>query len=404
MKLFYCLASLLLLTLSAAAGRADDGEGFNAWKESFKQEALQEGISASFLNKVLPEIKFLPFVVQADRKQPEFRQTFDEYLVKRLTAARVKKGRLLLKENKVLLDSLTQKYGVPAQYIIALWGLETNYGSYTGSTDIASALATLTYEGRRAAFFKKQLLAYLKMLQAQNAVSHKGSWAGAFGQFQFMPTTYAAYAVDGNENGTIDIINEKEDAFASAANYLAKAGWKSGTKWGREIMIPAGYDWTKMGSSLTYTLEGFAKTTGLLSEEVVSTLPEKIREMKAVLIFPNGYANKAYLVYPNFYTIKRWNNSNFYALAVGLLADAVASDEDFEEPEAVKPLPENSPFSKEDLLKMQSYLKELSYYKGAVDGAWGPLTMRALDAYQKKEGLPIEMYLYMMNLKNGENS
>lgn len=403
MKVFYCLASLLLLTLSAAAGRADDGEGFNAWKESFKQEALQEGISASFLNKVLPEIRFLPFVVQADRKQPEFRQTFDEYLVKRLTAARVKKGRLLLKENKVLLDSLTQKYGVPAQYIIALWGLETNYGSYTGSTDIASALATLTYEGRRASFFKKQLLAYLKMLQAQNAVSYKGSWAGAFGQFQFMPTTYAAYAVDGNGNGTVDIINEKEDAFASAANYLAKAGWKRGIKWGRKITVPEGYDWTKLGSSLTYTLEGFSKT-GLLSEELVSSLPEEIKKMKAVLIFPNGYANKAYLVYPNFYTIKRWNNSNFYALAVGLLADAVASDEDFEEPEAVKPLPENSPFSKEDLLKMQSYLKELSYYKGAVDGAWGPLTMRALDAYQKKEGLPIEMYLYMMNLKNGENS
>ena len=403
MKVFYCLASLLLLTLSAAAGRADDGEGFNAWKESFKQEALQEGISASFLNKVLPEIKFLPFVVQADRKQPEFRQTFDEYLVKRLTAARVKKGRLLLKENKVLLDSLTQKYGVPAQYIIALWGLESNYGSYTGSTDIASALATLTYEGRRASFFKKQLLAYLKMLQAQNAVSYKGSWAGAFGQFQFMPTTYAAYAVDGNGNGTVDIINEKEDAFASAANYLAKAGWKRGIKWGRKITVPEGYDWTKLGSSLTYTLEGFSKT-GLLSEELVSSLPEEIKKMKAVLIFPNGYANKAYLVYPNFCTIKRWNNSNFYALTVGLLADAVASDEDFEEPEAVKPLPENSPFSKEDLLKMQSYLKELSYYKGAVDGAWGPLTMRALDAYQKKEGLPIEMYLYMMNLKNGENS
>ena len=403
MKVFYCLVSLLLLTLSAAAGRADDGEGFNAWKEAFKQEALQEGISASFLNKVLPEIKFLHFVVRADRKQPEFRQTFDEYLVKRLTASRVKKGRLLLKENKALLDSLTQKYGVPAQYIIALWGLETNYGSYTGSTDIASALATLTYEGRRAAFFKKQLLAYLKMLQAQNAVSHKGSWAGAFGQFQFMPTTYAAYAVDGNENGTVDIINEKEDAFASAANYLAKAGWKRGIKWGRKITVPEGYDWTKLGSSLTYTLEGFSKT-GLLSEELVSSLPEEIKKMKAVLIFPNGYANKAYLVYPNFYTIKRWNNSNFYALAVGLLADAIASDENFEEPEAVDPLPENSPFSKEDLLKVQSYLKELSYYKGAVDGAWGPLTMRALDTYQKKEGLPIELYLYMMNLKNGENS
>ena len=250
----YLLFLILLLSLPLQV----KAENFEDWKKTFVKQATEEGIDADFMQKILPQIQLLPSVVQSDRKQPEFHATFWDYMDKRITENKIIQGKKQYEKYKPILHKAAQKYGVPPHYILAFWGLETNFGTYMGNVDTLSALATLVYDKRRRTFFTKQLITFIKIMQKNQLDNVKGSWAGAFGHFQFMPTTFAAYAVDGDNDGRIDLVHSVPDAVESAAHYLSTIGWKNTQRWGREIKIPSDVNWSQIYLETPISLKQWA--------------------------------------------------------------------------------------------------------------------------------------------------
>ena len=359
---------------------------FEAWKQQFRKQALAEGVSEKTLDTFIPQMDLLPSVVQSDRKQPEFVSTFWDYVDKRLTPNRIDEGLLMMKRYPTWLKRLEERFGVPGQYIVAFWGLETNYGVTKGKTDILDALATLAYDKRRRAFFTRELIAFLKILEIERWTQVKGSWAGAFGHFQFMPTTFMAYAVDADNNGSRNIINNMPDAFASAASYLHKMGWRYDEPWGHEVILPKNIDWNVVHDAKGFPVQvwqnlGYKLATG-------RDFPEQEREITARLVLPMGLRGPAFLVYPNFYRIMKWNKSELYALTVAFLADILKG-----EWPGIRAPRNPEKFSSEDVQKIQKKLSESGYYKGAMDGQLGPKMRRAVLAYQKDQRLPQDGYL-----------
>lgn len=303
---------------------------FEGWLAGVKQEALQSGISASLVEEGLARVQPDPEVISLDKpkNQPEMAESFAAYSAKRVNAERIRLGRQMLETHYDLLKRTGDRYGVAPQYIVALWGMETNYGGYTGKKDIIRSLATLAWNGRdgtspnRASFFRKELLAALKIVDQGHfsLADMKGSWAGAFGQVQFMPTSFLNMARDGDGDGRIDIRENLPDAFASAANYLSRSGWSEGERWGRRILLPQNFsrEYIKETKSLSsWAALGIKAADG-------TPLPAE-EGMSATLVAPDGVSGKSWLVYKNFQTIKKWNNSDNFALSVGLLADAIAA-------------------------------------------------------------------------------
>lgn len=333
MRGFRMTSLALVFTIVASfSGPAltDPGVPFDSWLDQFRQEAVAEGISQELLDKALKDMQPDNEVIRLDmpKNQAEFAETFSQYLAKRVNAARIQKGREMLQRHHDELERISKQYGVAPQYIVALWGMETNYGGYTGNKEIIRSLATLAWHGRdgtspnRAAFFRKELIAALKIVDQGHftLADMRGSWAGAFGQVQFMPSSFMNMARDGDGDGKIDIRNNLSDAFASAANYLAKSGWADGQRWGREVKTPHGFDSDLLGEQKT--LDEWRR----LGLKTAAGNPIPVEPgMKATLLAPDGMAGPAFLVYNNLNTIKRWNNSNSFALSVGILADAVAA-------------------------------------------------------------------------------
>ena len=236
---------------------------------------------------------------------------------------RIKKGREMMRRYQRELDAVEAQYGVPKQFIVALWGIETNYGSNTGGFKVVPALATLAWEGRRATFFKKELMNALKIIDAGHisAGSMKGSWAGAMGQNQFMPSSFNAYAVDQNGDGRRDIWSTKMDVFGSSANYLKKNGWNSGERWGRRVQLPASFPKSLIGPKIKKPLSEWA-SMGVRKLDSTALPGEN---MMASIVAPDGVDGEAYIVYNNYQTIMDWNRSTYFATSVGLLADQIAS-------------------------------------------------------------------------------
>ncbi len=318
-KIFLSLTFLLLSFSNSYAGNIS----FNKWLEELKKEAISEGISRDTVDKATKNIKFIPRVIELDRRQPEGSMSFAQYKMRVINDTRLEQGRKLYKHHKEFLDFMEQKYGVPGQYIIALWGIETSYGKNTGGFNVIEALATLAYDGRRADFFRSELIAALKIIDEGHIEVRdmKGSWAGAMGQNQFMPSSFHAFAVDGNGNGNRDIWTSLPDVFASSANYLSKSGWKAGQRWGREIKLPFNFDERLIGLKVKRDLEYWQKLGIKLPNG--KDIPV-IKDMKASVIAPDGINNKVYLVYDNFRVIMKWNRSIYFAVSVGLLADMIA--------------------------------------------------------------------------------
>ena len=369
-------AILMLFSLAAQSAHAQDD--FAQWKQTFRQEALAQGVWASTLNKFLPRMTLLPQVVQADKKQPEFVSTFWEYVDARLTTSRIEQGQMLLKRYPTWLKRISDAYGVPAEYILAFWGLETNYGKITGNTDVLKALTTLAYNPRRRKFFTRELIAFLKILQQEKWDSVKGSWAGAFGQFQFMPTTFLAYAIDADQNGTRNIMTSMPDAFASAANYLHQMGWNPNETWGQEVSLPTQLDWRKVYENKEKSVNewqniGIHPTAG---QWFVTP------QTKASLLMPMGKSGPAFLTYPNFKRVMRWNKSELYALSVCFLADILGGKwTGIAHPRSQQRL------STEQVYQIQEHLVNLGYYKDVPDGLVGTKTRRAILAFQHDRGV-----------------
>ncbi|MFZ5784048.1 MAG: lytic murein transglycosylase [Pseudomonadota bacterium] len=274
-----------------AAGAQSSDPKFAAWLRGVRAEALKSGVDAGTLDATLSEVVEIPRVLELARNQPEFKMTFDRYLELVVSTERVSRGRALLAENRALIDRFAVPAGIPSSTVAALWGIESNYGTRLGDFEVVPALATLAYNGFRAKFFRQQLIAALQILSQGHVGLHamKGSWAGAMGQCQFIPTSFLAYAADGDGDGRKDIWTNKADVFASITNYLRRVGWKPGLRWGQEV--PPG---TPAGQG----------------QRVVR---------------PAGANGPAFLVTDNFRAILRWNQSDFFALAVGLLSDKIAA-------------------------------------------------------------------------------
>ena len=320
---FLLLAVMLLSLLSPSAAVADEDADFARWLLEFKQEAREKGVSDETLEKAFKGVKPSPRVVKLDRSQPETIQTFQDYFDKRVTPYRIELGRKKYRENRKLLQKIESRFGVQGRFIAAFWGMETSYGRFSGGHYVIAALTTLAYDPRRAKFFRKQLMDALIILDEGHITvdKMKGSWAGAMGQTQFMPSTFRAYAMDGDGDGKINIWGSKADAFASAANYLSSIGWRDDQTWGREVMLPDNFDQALIEGKVDKTLAewqalGVRKLFG-------KDLPQ--RDLIAIVVQPDGPGKRAFITYPaNYSAILDWNRSHKFAISVGRLADEIA--------------------------------------------------------------------------------
>ena len=372
-----------LFCLQAVAVQATD---FDKCIAELQSKAKQQGFSAQIVNDVLANLQLQPRVIELDRSQPEFTQTFANYYYRRVTPERIKRGQDLLKKHEPYLAGLTKKYGVPGRYLVAFWGLETNFGSYLGTMPILDSLATLACDQRRSEFFTVELMQALTLLQRESLTPDtlRGSWAGAMGHTQFMPSAYNRYAIDGDGDDRINLWQSELDALASGANYLAHLGWQKGERWGREILLPADFAYSRTSLSNRLALNEW-KMLGVKFANG-ATIPEI--DMEASVLLPAGHKGPAFLVYANFNVMMRWNRSEYYALAVGLLADQLIGAGQLTQP----PSTEEVALSRITVEKMQQQLNSLGFDAGEIDGIMGSSTRSALRSYQASNGLVADGY------------
>ncbi len=323
LKLAQFVALISVLLLFTVPGLAED---FQIWLGKLRVEAEGKGISQSVLDEALAGIQPIPRVIELDRRQPEFTLTFTQYRDRVVPQSRIKKGRVKYQENRDLLEEIGGKIGVQPRFIVALWGIETDFGRVTGGFKVIPALATLAHDGRRSAFFRKELLNALQILHEGHIAPKEmmGSWAGAMGQSQFMPSSFLAHAVDYDGDGRRDIWTTRPDVFASAANYLAKSGWRADQTWGREVKLPRDFDFALADLKVRKPIGGW-QALGVRQPDG-GDLPT--RQLSASIVLPEkGKMSPAYLVYSNYRTTLRWNRSTYFALAVGLLSDGIGAGE-----------------------------------------------------------------------------
>jgi membrane-bound lytic murein transglycosylase B len=314
---------LLLLLLACGPTAFAAGADFPQWLAELKRDAESQGVPAATVDTALGAVTLQQRVLDLDQRQPESTLTFNQYLANVMVPARIDRGRKLKTENRALLRQVSDRYGVPAKIVMALWAVESGYGASMGKFRIVDALATLAYDGRRPDLFRAELISALKILaRGKFTVDElKGSWAGAMGQTQFMPSTYLKYAVDYSHHGEADIWSDTGDVFASAANYLAELGWRRDETWGREVRLPARFDDGEIGLPVKKSVAEWARA-GVRRLDGGALPPSQI---EASVIAPDGTGGRAFLVYDNFRTIMKWNHSTYFALAVCLLGDAIGN-------------------------------------------------------------------------------
>jgi membrane-bound lytic murein transglycosylase B len=377
----------LLFIVFTMLTRSVYGEPWSECLSRLQTEALQQGLQAATVRDILAKAQPIERVIELDRHQPEFTSTFADYLNRRVTQTRVDKGRKLYKKYHKLLTRITRQTGVPGQYLLAFWGLETNYGSYMGEVPTINALATLACDKRRARFFSQQLFAALQLVEKENFSidQMQGSWAGAVGHVQFMPSVYLKYAKDGDGDQRRDLWRSVDDALHSAGFYLQSIGWKTGSRWGREVVLPKNFPYHYAGLQKPRALSAWARL-GVID---VYGRPLPTPDMQASLIIPSGYEGPAFLVYQNFKTIMGWNRSEFYALSVGHLADRIAGAGQLHNP----PPTDSLKLNRELIKQLQSKLKAKGFKVGKPDGIFGPASRNALREYQQAEGLVADGFI-----------
>lgn len=361
---------------------------FAQWQAGFRQQALQAGINPSLFDRAFLGVTPDMDVIKADRSQPEFTRPVWEYLDGALSPLRVRNGKKLLEQNAELLTRIEQRYGVDRQVLVSVWGMESNFGQFQGSKSVIRSLATLAYEGRRPQFAQDQLIAALQILQNGDIQpdAMRGSWAGAMGQTQFIPTTYLTHAVDFDGDGRRDIWNSTADALASTAHYLQASGWKRGQPWGFEVQVPAGFDyWLADGSQRKSVNEwlqlGVKLPTG-------TQLPANSSQLSAALLLPAGARGPAFLVLDNFRAILKYNNSSSYALAVSLLGDRFYGWGFI----AGSWPKDDLPLSRSERIELQSLLNASGHEAGNPDGIIGANTRKAIRNAQQAQGWPADGY------------
>ena len=309
----------IFLNLLLFSFKAFSQNDFKQFLSDISKEAEKKGIATKLIKDFKNKTVFIPRVIELDRSQPEFKLTLDQYLKRVVTPTRIKKARKKYNENKDILNKISDFYGVQPRFIVALWGIETDFGRLTGGFSVISALSTLAFEGRRHEYFKRELLNALTIINDGHISMNEmtGSWAGAMGQCQFMPSSFLNYANDWNKDGNKDIWNSKPDVFASAANYLKRVGWSNKITWGRKVYL-GNYN-NKVKKNKYILLKNWS-SYGVLNENK-EKLPQV--NIKARLVIPDNYGKYGYLVYKNFDALLNWNRSNYFAIAVGKLSDTI---------------------------------------------------------------------------------
>mgnify|MGYP006377403603 FL=1 len=358
---------------------------FAEWREQFRIEALAQGISPRTFDQAFAGISPDPAVLRADSSQPEFTRPVWEYLQSAASPTRVRSGQAKLQQEQANLAAIQQQYAVEAPYLVAVWGLESNYGQFMGEQSVIRSLATLAYAGRRQAFAHSQLLAALGILQQGDiqASSMRGSWAGAMGQTQFIPTTFNTHAVDFDGDGRRDIWNSSADALASAAHYLQASGWRSGQPWGFEVQLAKNFDYALADPDNRRSVREW-QAIGVIT----AAQDAQLADAQAALVLPAGYRGPAFLVLDNFRAILKYNNSTSYALAVGLLGDRLQGRGEIR---AAWPLDEK-PLSRSQRIELQDRLSARGLNPGPADGIIGANTRKAVRAFQQSQGWPADGY------------
>lgn len=382
----HLLAIILLLAAACLPPMRALADDFDVWVASFKQDAMARGISAETLDLAFANVVMVPRVLELDNRQPEFVQTFWRYVDARVTPARIERGRAMLVQYADLLEVIRKRYGVQPRFLVAFWGLESNYGDDTGSFPMVASLATLASQSRRANFFREQLFTLLQLIDRGDvSPDARGSWAGAFGQTQFIPSTFKAYAVDFDGDGHPDLWNSMPDIFASAANYLSSIGWDGDSTWGREVVLPYDFPFAISGLETEKTVAEWSQ----LGVVDIDGGPLPVSNQSASLLLPGGVnSGPAILVYRNFRRILNWNNAQLYAVSVGYLADRIAGSGPF----ATIRMDDEAPMSRQQVEEMQMLLSQRGLDTGGVDGLVGAKTRDAIKRYQQQASLPADGY------------
>ncbi len=361
-----------------------------SWLDILKKEMISKGINEKTIQKAYKDQTYYhqkPEVVQKDKEQTEFILTSRDYVNKLVNEKRVKIARKHYKKLQKKYQKIEEQYGVPLNYLTAFWAIETNFGQNKGKYHLIDGLTNLSYKNRRSKFFKNELYNVLKIMEKFELENDKmmGSWAGAMGHFQFMPSTYNAYAIDYDNDGVIDIWDSFDDAIASAANYLSSLGWKKDEPWGMKVSLPWNFDYTQTGYKNVKTLADWEKIG------IRKTNGKKFgldSELKASVIIPDGKKGEAYIVFSNFKRIMIWNRSENYALAVAKLADYVKNTEKY------IPLSSERQYAltNQEVKKVQKFANRLLRTKLKEDGILGPKTRDAVKILQKKAKIQQDGY------------
>jgi len=360
---------------------------FAECKAALKARAKTEGIDGTTVDHVLDAVQYSAKVIELDQRQPEFTRSFGNYYQLRVTPSRVALGRVLLAAHNDLLQRIQEQTGVPPQYLVAFWGLETNFGNILGGMSVPDSLTTLACDPRRSEFFSAELMAALKIIEAGHVGDRQmlGSWAGAMGQVQFMPSAYLRYAVDGDGDGRYDLWGSIPDALFSAGNFLQHLGWQPGVRWGREVILPRDFDYALANTGDALPLTDWRA----LGIKDAFGQPLADADLATRLLVPSGHQGPAFVTYQNFDVIMGWNRSEYYALTVGRLADRIAGAGKL----ANRPPDSDLTLSRELVLQLQQNLNALGYAAGEPDGIAGPMTRLAVSRYQQAKGVIADGYL-----------
>jgi membrane-bound lytic murein transglycosylase B len=367
--------------------------GFQRWIDGFKRRAMSQGISARILDSAFRGVRYDPKVIERDRNQSEFTKTIWDYLDSAASDTRISNGKSALRENRKRLDAIEGKYGVDKEVVVAVWGLESAYGEYRGDNNVIQSLATLSYDGRRGKFFEQQLIAALKILQNGDTSPSNmtGSWAGAMGHTQFIPTSYLAFAVDFTGDGKRDIwSDDPSDALASTAAYLARSGWVKGQPWGVEVKLPSNFNYALASRSIQKSPGEWAKIG------VVGTNGSGVPNYgTASILLPAGGQGAAFMIFKNFSVIERYNAADAYVIGVGHLSDRIKGGP------AIKanwPRGDRA-LTFQERQEMQSRLTKAGFDTQGVDGKIGPKTIEAVRSYQRSVGMAPDGYASLSLLK-----
>ncbi|MBS0527375.1 MAG: lytic murein transglycosylase [Proteobacteria bacterium] len=375
---------LLLAATTALASPAVAQNGFQDCLQNIRTEALGQGVPASTIDTAFRGLTPDPKVIDLDSRQPEFTLTYGKYIANAITPDRIARGQQKLAQYRALLDSLQREYGVPGQYLVAFWGVETNYGTYMGDFSALRSVATLACMTRRTEFFSNETVQALRILAANHMTTQqmKGSWAGAMGNMQFMPSTFTKYAVDRDGNGRIDIWNSMPDAFASAANFLRGIGFRPGLPAAEEVFLPQNFPLDQADT----TVEKPVRAWAAMGVKRAAGGPLPATDEPSAIILPAGWRGPAFILYPNFKAVMNWNRSTLYALSVVILAQQIAGG-----PAIAQAAPaDDEPLSHATVVDIQTRLARLGFYTDEADGLLGPKTRSAVRLFQKQAGLPAD--------------